>query len=327
MEIPCSNDGCCEHIARCDMLAHCNVCEFELVPCKYAEIGCEVEVLRKDLEKHKSDREQHLDLAINTLPDLQQISIDQQTTLDLLQSKISRINVSVDSQNITLQEMVKQQKNTLARLQSIVLAQNKEISELKSKLEKQACAPPYDPWNDCVPHVQPQMIDPVSDHDLNVFKFTDYAKRKSCNSSVFSPPIYSSPGGYKMCIEVIPNGGGRGKGTHVSVYAYLMHGENDDHLPWPFAGTVVIELLNQLTDQNHLSVSIKMTKDKGTSQRVLDDDRAKTGRGRTLYIAHSSLDYNDAENCQYLKDDCLYFRLQINSVVSSKPWLSSADVF
>ena len=33
------------------------------------------------------------------------------------------------------------------------------------------------------------------------------------------------------------------------------------------------------------------------------------------------------ETGQYLKDDCLYFRVKIkNATITSKPWLSSADV-
>ena len=307
-KISCSNDGCCEHVARCDMLAHYDTCEFQKVPCKYAPLGCKVEVLRKDLEKHENDREKHLDLAINAVPDLQQKSIKQQETI---------------------KETVKQQKNTLARLQTIILAQNKEISELKLKLERQTCVPLYDPLNDRgIPfYSQPPTLNQPPISDQSVFKFTDYATRKSCNASVFSPPIYSSPGGYKMCINVRPNGDGDGEGTHVSVFAFLMRGENDDHLSWPFTGTVVVELLNQQTNLLHYSMTTNMNKEHGVCDRVLEGERAKIGWGQPLYIAHSSLDYNAAINCQYLKDDCLYFRFQINGAVSPKPWLSSADVF
>lgn len=39
--------------------------------------------------------------------------------------------------------------------------------------------------------------------------------------------------------------------TAKVLFACLMKGENDDHLPLPFTGTVTIELLNQLEDDNH----------------------------------------------------------------------------
>ena len=41
------------------------------------------------------------------------------------------------------------------------------------------------------------------------------------------------------CLKVYANGLGRGEGTHVSVYAYLMRREFDDLLKWPFRDSVV----------------------------------------------------------------------------------------
>lgn len=72
MKIPCSNLGCTELVARHDMLAHQHdKCKFQVVPCKYAALGCTVKVLRNDLDKHECDREHHIELAVNAVPDLQ----------------------------------------------------------------------------------------------------------------------------------------------------------------------------------------------------------------------------------------------------------------
>ena len=245
----------------------------------------------------------------------------------MLQGGISRLDSSVSSLSAKQEEVMKQHNSVLAHMKSVILAQSKEISELKLKLgyvesHIRFSRLPIDfesPWL-----MSGQQVLDQNAHAM-VFKFTDYAKRKSSNTSAFSPPIYSSPGGYKMSINVVPDGNGDGKGTHVSVYAYLMRGENDDHLPWPFTGTVIIELLNQLTDQKHISMSMKLMGD--ANKRVLDGDKAVTGCGYPRYIEHSSLDYNATNNCQYLKDDCLYVRVKIDSDVSLKPWLASADLF
>ena len=56
-----------------------------------------------------------------------------------------------------------------------------------------------------------------------------------------------------MCLEVYANGIADGKGTHVSVVACLMKGDNDDSLSWPFTGSVTFELLNQLEDKNPIT--------------------------------------------------------------------------
>jgi hypothetical protein len=154
------------------------------------------------------------------------IIIAQHTTLGILQDELSRINDSVAERKalLELKEAVKKQGNMLAQLQSIIIAQSEENNELNVKLEAQ---------------------------DL-----------ETASSYVFSPPFYSSPGGYKLCymLCIKVHTSGNGKGTHLSVCAYLMRGDNDDHLPWPFTGSVEAELLNRLKDCSHRSNSIKFRK-------------------------------------------------------------------
>jgi TNF receptor-associated factor 4 len=152
------------------------------------------------------------------------------------------------------------------------------------------------------------------------YKFTAYDHHKTIDDEIYSPPFYTSPGGYKMCIRVFAHGHMEGYGTHVSIYAFLMKGENDNHLPWPFTGTLTIELLNQLEDKNHHSIAITLSPDQACSKRVVSGQRSNNGHGRPRYISHSALGYNAAKNCQYLKDDCLYFRIKVDAS-SSKPWL------
>ena len=57
---------------------------------------------------------------------------------------------------------------------------------------------------------------------------TNYEEMKKSNQQWYSPPFYTHSGGYKMRLNVVANGCGAGKGTYVSVYAYLMRGEFDD---------------------------------------------------------------------------------------------------
>ena len=156
---------------------------------------------------------------------------------------------------------------------------------------------------------------------MTKFIFTKYDHHKDNGNKIYSPAFYTSKRGYKMCIGVYPNGDGKAKGTHVSVYAHLMKGENDDYLPWPFTGKVTIELLNQLEDNNHRSKTTTFPADGEVSRRVVTGERASSGRGYSLYISHSVLTYKAAKNCQYLKDDRLHFRISANAKESSTPWL------
>ena len=55
-----------------------------------------------------------------------------------------------------------------------------------------------------------------------------------------------------MHLEIITRSSGCGNGAHdVSVNAFLMKGEHDDQLQWPFEGNLIIELLNWREDQGH----------------------------------------------------------------------------
>jgi TNF receptor-associated factor 4 len=155
-----------------------------------------------------------------------------------------------------------------------------------------------------------------------LYKVTNFNQHKTANDNIYSPAFYTSPKGYKMCTRVHANGTGDGEHTHLSVYTYIMKGENDDYLPWPFTGTVTVELLNQLEDKNHHSISLKFTSDHEiVSQRVVDEERSNLGLGWPQYISHSDLGHNRDKNCQYLKDDRLHFKISVDTESSSTPWL------
>ena len=140
---------------------------------------------------------------------------------------------------------------------------------------------------------------------------TNFEQHKIDSDRWFSAPFYTHPRGYKMCLKVDANGSGEGKGTYVTVGAYLMRGEFDDQLKWPFKGHVTVAMLNQLEDKNHTTKTIPFTTtaDNQVIGRVTGGERAPSGRGYPTFIAHTDLSYKSAKNCQYLKYDCLRFRI------------------
>ena len=56
-----------------------------------------------------------------------------------------------------------------------------------------------------------------------------------------------------MCLRVDTAGHYDGKGTHLSVYMYLLKGLHDDELTWPLRGNFELVLLNQLCNGGHYS--------------------------------------------------------------------------
>ena len=103
------------------------------------------------------------------------------------------------------------------------------------------------------------------------------------------------------------NGEGDGEGTHITVGTCLMRGEFDSHLKWPFRGTVTFQLVNQLEDKEHHTGS-NAYKDATPDFTQVDGERS-VGWGSPEFLPHSALGLSVANNCQYLKDDCLIFRI------------------
>jgi len=143
---------------------------------------------------------------------------------------------------------------------------------------------------------------------------TGYERRKTDGTRWFSEPFYSHDGGYKMRLEVDAKGHSTDKKTFLSVWVSLMKGEFDGQLKWPFRGQVTVELLSQSGNPEHFVRIVNFTET--TSNDVVgrvETDVAKNCWGCSTFIPHASL--KQAKKLfgstppQYLKDDCLRFRV------------------
>ena len=143
------------------------------------------------------------------------------------------------------------------------------------------------------------------------FTLTAFKSKKENDIFWYSLPFYTHTHGYRMCISVCANGYGYGKGTHLSVFASLMKGPFDDYLEWPFQGTLTIQLLNQLKDVNHhtCTISFTDTTDHEVVGRVTSGESAENGFGHHTFLPHTELDLKSKDDCQYLKDNQLKFRV------------------
>ena len=148
------------------------------------------------------------------------------------------------------------------------------------------------------------------------FKMSCFAKKKENGLQWISPKFYSHTGGYKMCLCVDLN-----HDSHLSVFISLVYGENDGELTWPFNGEVTIELLNQREDSRHHSHKVRFsgkTPSKITD-RVTIDRMSPRWWGIKEFILYQKL---KTPICQYLKDDCLYFRItKVTLSPPLQPWL------
>ena len=144
---------------------------------------------------------------------------------------------------------------------------------------------------------------------IPVIKMQNYSRNKE---RWISPGFYVSTSSYKMALKVTTY-----KWwilEYLSCYLALLPGEYDDTLEWPFQGEVIVELLNQKEDKNHMNKIIYFNKDtpEQYKKRVVRSREIGGWWGQQHVIEKQALD-------PYLSDnDTLYFRI---SVKTNKSWL------
>jgi len=144
------------------------------------------------------------------------------------------------------------------------------------------------------------------------FKLKGFDKMKENKEDVTSLPFYVLPRGYRMSLQVYANGHMEGNGTHVSVFASIIKGDYDSELKWPLVGKIKFTLMNQQEDRHHHCKELKLTADHLAGINSI--------LGLPRFIRHCKLSYYQEKNTHYLKDDTLYFRMEVE-VANHKPWL------
>ena len=98
--------------------------------------------------------------------------------------------------------------------------------------------------------------------------------------------------------------------TSLRIDSYMMLGPYDNLLQWPFKGKVIVRLLNQLGDYHHYDYVFNY-KDNDRGKRVTRGERGDHLLPQNTFLPFDQLGYNVIDNCQYLKDDCLKFKVLV----------------
>ncbi len=189
-----------------------------------------------------------------------------------------------------------------------------DIQELHKK-KKEEQERKFQETKATVARVEEQLKGHVQEYERRstVAQFTMNGFQRLKHKRWESPPVYTHPGGYRVGIRVFPSGYGEGQGTHVTVYLCKIKGENDDGLKWPADCTITLQLLNQHRDQDHITVSKRVQWNKTTNTFLSSFSPLFSDK----FIALKDLDWNVAKQTQYLKNDCLQFKIneiQVHSI-------------
>ena len=255
-------------------------CKFVEIPCEFHYAGCKVETAREDMATHMSEQlPYHTKLLTGKINEQNKHNVMERLTKSLYHK---------DAIIHELQEKLISAKTDSSRLQ-------RKDEQLAQQMQKAAQNLPI--------YNQPIPIDEIFTMD----KFQEY---KENDSQWYSEPFYTHPRGYKMCLRVDANGYDKASGTHLSLYTCFMKGDFDHELPWPFYGQIVVELLNQNTDDHHHEYTIyydHSTTDYAGRMRIGTRSR---GWGNSRFVSHAKLLKKSGAKVQYLKDDCLKFRVR-----------------
>ena len=131
---------------------------------------------------------------------------------------------------------------------------------------------------------------------------------------IHSIPFYAF--GYKLMMQLHPNGVGVGLNSHLSVYIVVTKGEYDAILPWGFSKRVQFTLIDQQDNSNlRQNAVMEFTADPNNVAFKKPVDREiRPGYGSPEFVSH-----NDLRKRRFLVDDTLFIKVQVDSP-QANPW-------
>ncbi len=113
--------------------------------------------------------------------------------------------------------------------------------------------------------------------------------------------------GYKIKVEIYPNGDESGENTHLTLYIVVMKGEYDAILPWPFKKKVKLTLIDQQEDQaKRKNITDHFTPDDDPECFARPVNEENIGNGWYKFISHKELNSR-----RYLVDDTLFLQVEV----------------
>ncbi|CAF2941393.1 unnamed protein product [Rotaria sp. Silwood2] len=225
-----------------------------------------------------------LSCGIETLNNDQQrlgnVSLQIQTTLPTLVEELPKVKLSIEESNVFL-EGVKYNQNIL----------NQDITSIQQKLNDLKYVV-YDGtfvWK--ITNFKEKMIDAQSERQ----------------TSIYSPPFYSSPTGYKIRARLYLNGDGNARRTHMSLFFVLMRSVNDPILKYPFNYKVTFCLYDQTPAQRHIIDSFRPDIQSSSFQRPRSDMNIASGIPKFF-----SLETIQQEGNSYVRDDMMFIKIMVD---------------
>ena len=285
--MPCPNGCEVGTVLRQDVDEHRQICPLEMIRCEYYDMGCEMEIARKDVKDHNRENvDKHLGVLkcelANTKTDLTQARKDVETTEERMVNMQRKFRKQIDDIEHQCQESIKRLE---MQLYNSIYQLHKNCNPWALKLNAMASMSTME-----------EQVVPV------VLKMTNFAKLKKEKEWWYSDPFYTHSKEYKMRLLVCAAGDTGGKTSFVSVWLSLLNGPGSDEKELLLKGK--IKLFNQISNTEHHSVTVECHNNDDASITAENSWENQREWRDPCFIP-----YDDLNSRNFLKNDCLFFRV------------------
>jgi hypothetical protein len=303
--------------------------------CSLADFGCFIDTSCDNLKEHYSSEIHQSCLAKAIHSYVQQLHMEPKDNLTLSNNEenysdiLESVDILAEGVSCLHDDNIQMHKNNV-QLHSAILEQQKQLTQLKSSVEESAQLTHSIQMNSTVLETEietlKQMINDLMSQSANdgtfMWKITDVSKKISDaaaerQTSVYSPPFFSSPTGYKMCMRLYFNGDGHARRTHLSLFFVLMRSDYDAVLQWPFSHKITFCLFDQTSNQRHIIDSFRPDIKSNSFQRPRSSMNIASGIPKFCPLPVIQQDNNP-----YVRDDCMFIRCIVDFASTPKTMLS-----
>ena len=271
--VECDKKCGVEKLRKRDMKIHKqNSCPFAVVPCVYARYGCPTMVERRILKTHVQDKStDHLEML--------------RCENDMDKDKINELEAKTGEMNAVMHRLQADVAKLKEENQILRLAGYYDLSkEVLMKMIVSSYKGDYVLVFDSVS----KKIEDCEKHDR------DYAMK--------GPPFYV--GLYKFHAMVVFNDK---NAKYIGVYLYLMHGDSDDKVSWPFKGMYSFTLLGSRSQSDNY-VMILNTSELPERRHIFQRpvNTRNDGYGIPTFMKHT-----EVLDEKYCKNDSIYIEFKV----------------
>ncbi|XP_048356744.1 TNF receptor-associated factor 6-like [Sphaerodactylus townsendi] len=309
---------CCEYcnteLIREQLLNHYdNDCPTAPVPCTYGAFGCPEKMQRNELARHVQEFTQvHMRMMAQALRSLTVSAPSPMSFVGGLTFDPSPFSQALPAQCDCRPE-VQNFKETIQQLEGRLVRQDHQIRELIAKMETQNTQ--VGNLKRTIRNLEEKIteIEAQQCHGIFVWKIDNFsmylkAQEEERPVVIHSPGFYTGKPGYKLCLRLhIQSPNAQRCANYISLFVHTMQGEHDNHLPWPFQGTIRLSILDQSEDSpRHNHEEVMDTKPELLAFQRPTSYRNPKGFGYVTFMHLQSL-----KQRTYVKDNLLLVRCEV----------------